>query len=75
VKFAAILGFTVILVFITLYEWPKMKGQMKREKIAFAALTILGGILAFLLVFYPETPGPTQWMDAIFKPLVTILEK
>jgi multisubunit Na+/H+ antiporter MnhB subunit len=75
VKFAAILGFTVILVFITLYEWPKMKGQMRREKIAFAALTILGGILAFLLVFYPEIPGPTQWLDAIFKPLITLLEK
>lgn len=74
-KFAAILGFTVILVFITLYEWPKMKGQMRREKIAFAALTILGGILAFLLVFYPEIPGPTQWLDAIFKPLITLLEK
>jgi multisubunit Na+/H+ antiporter MnhB subunit len=75
VKFAAILGFTVILVFITLYEWPKMKGQMKREKIAFAALTILGGILAFLLVLFPDIPGPTQWLNAIYKPLVTLFEK
>jgi multisubunit Na+/H+ antiporter MnhB subunit len=69
------LGITVVLVFMTIYEWPKMKGQMKREKIAFATLTILGGVLAFLLVFYPEMPGPTQWIDAIYKPLGKFLEK
>jgi multisubunit Na+/H+ antiporter MnhB subunit len=74
-KWAAILGITVVLVFMTIYEWPKMKVQMKREKIAFAALTILGGVLAFLLVFYPEMPGPTQWIDAIYKPLGKFLEK
>ncbi|GEN35585.1 hypothetical protein [Aneurinibacillus danicus] len=74
-KWAAILGITVVLVFMTIYEWPKMKVKMKREKIAFAALTILGGVLAFLLVFYPEMPGPTQWIDAIYKPLGKFLEK
>jgi multisubunit Na+/H+ antiporter MnhB subunit len=68
-KWTAVLEITAVLVLMTLYEWPKMKGQMKREKIAFSALTILGGALAFLLVFYPEMPGPTQWIDAIYKPL------
>jgi multisubunit Na+/H+ antiporter MnhB subunit len=74
-KWAAILGITVVLVFMTIYEWPKMKVQMKKEKIAFAALTMLGGVLAFLLVFYPEMPGPTQWIAAIYKPLEEFLEK
>jgi multisubunit Na+/H+ antiporter MnhB subunit len=74
-KWAAILGITVVLVFMTIYEWPKMKVQMKREKIAFAVLTMLGGVLAFLLVFYPEMPGPTQWIAAIYKPLGKFLEK
>ncbi|WP_027415716.1 hypothetical protein [Aneurinibacillus terranovensis] len=74
-KWAEILGITVVLVFMTIYEWPKMKGQMKKEKIAFAALTMLGGGLAFLLVFYPEMPGPTQWIDAIYKPLGKFIYK
>jgi multisubunit Na+/H+ antiporter MnhB subunit len=68
-KWADVLGITAVLVFMTLYEWPKMKKQKKREKFAFAAITMLGGILAFLLIFYPDMPGPTQWIDAIYKPL------
>lgn len=74
-KWAGVLGIAAALVFMTLYEWPKMKSQKKREKTAFAALTVLGGILAFLLVFYPKMPGPTQCFDAIYKPLVKFLEK
>jgi multisubunit Na+/H+ antiporter MnhB subunit len=75
VKWATVLGVTTILFFITLFEWPKMKAQMKREKIAFAALTVLGEVLAVLLVFYPEMPGPTQWIAAVYKPLGKFLEK
>jgi multisubunit Na+/H+ antiporter MnhB subunit len=74
-KWAVILGVTAILVCMTLYEWPKMKVQMKREKIAFAALTVLGWVLAFLLVFFPDMPGPTQWIEAIYKPLGKFLKK
>ncbi len=74
-KWAAILGFTAVFIFMTMYEWPKMKVQMKREKLAFAALSILGWVLAVLLVFYPELPGPTQWMDAIYERLGKFLEK
>ncbi|GAB2693490.1 hypothetical protein ACFQWB_10135 [Paenibacillus thermoaerophilus] len=74
-KWAVVLGIAAVLVCMTLYEWPRMKRWMKREKNAFAALTVLGGILACLLVFYPETPGPTQFIDAVYKPLVNIVEK
>ncbi|NGQ95754.1 hypothetical protein G3578_11370 [Brevibacillus sp. SYP-B805] len=74
-KWAAIMGVTALFVFMTMYEWPKMKGQMRREKTAFAALTILAWALSILLICYPDMPGPTQWINAIFKPLVTFLEK
>ena len=69
------MGIAAVLVLIALYKWPKMKSQKKREKTAFAALTLLGGILAVLLVFVPDMPGPTQFMDALYKPLVNMLEK
>lgn len=73
-KWATVLGITVVLVFMTVLEWPKMKRHMKKEKIAFAAFIILGGVLAVLLVFFPEMPGPTQWIEAIYKPLGIVLE-
>ncbi len=74
-EWAAVLGIAAVLVLMALYEWSKMKTQKKREKTAFAALTVLGGILAFLLVFNSEMPGPTQFIDTLYKPLVKILEK
>ena len=70
---AAVLGITTLLVLMTLYEWPKLRPEMKREKAAFAILTLLSGMLAFLLVFYPDLPGPTQALDAMTKPLVKFL--
>lgn len=69
------MGIAAVLVLIALYKWPKMKSQKKREKTASAALTVLGGILAVLLVFVPDMPGPTQFMDTLYKPLVNMLEK
>jgi len=69
------LGIAAVLVVMILCEWPNIKTQKKREKTAFAALTLLGGILAVLLVFVPDMPGPTQFMDALYKPLVNMLEK
>ncbi|MCQ6561750.1 hypothetical protein [Paenibacillus mendelii] len=74
-KWAAILGITVILVLMAMYEWPKMDKKMKKEKSAFVAITIIGWLLAMLLVFFPDMPGPTQLVDAIYKPLGKLLEK
>ncbi|WP_019006651.1 hypothetical protein [Cohnella laeviribosi] len=67
---AAVLGIAAVLVIMVRYEWPQLKPQMKREKTAYAVLTAVGGALALLLVFYPEMPGPTQGLDALYKPLV-----
>jgi|HigsolmetaGSP11D_1036233.scaffolds.fasta_scaffold23966_2 multisubunit Na+/H+ antiporter MnhB subunit len=73
-KWASVLGIAAVLGLMTLYEWPKMKGNMKKEKITFAAVTLAGGILAVWLVFYPGTPGPTQLFDFLYKPLVHYIE-
>lgn len=73
VKWAMVLGIAVVLLVMFLYEWPRMERQWKREKIAFAVLTVLGGILASALVFYPDMPGPTQWLATLYKPLEHLL--
>ncbi|WP_374724338.1 hypothetical protein [Calidifontibacillus erzurumensis] len=51
-----------------------MKKNSLKEKAAFLSMTFLGWILALLLIIFPDIPGPTQLIDAIFKPLGKILE-
>jgi multisubunit Na+/H+ antiporter MnhB subunit len=71
-KWTAVLGIAALLALMAAYEWPKTK--RKKEKTAFAVIAVLGGLLASWLVFYPETPGPTQCLDALYKPLVKMIE-
>jgi multisubunit Na+/H+ antiporter MnhB subunit len=72
---ASVFGITVVVVLITLYEWPKMNRDQKKEKVAFVTLTGSGWLLAVLLVFFPDIQGPTNLIDAIFRPLGKFLEK
>lgn len=74
-NYASVIGITTAVILITLYEWPKMKINQKKEKWAFISLTMIGWILAILLVFFPDMPGPTDLIDIIFKPMGKLLEK
>jgi len=71
---AAVLGIAAVLALMALYEWPKLSPRQKKEKIAFASLTAAGGILAVLLLYVPDLPGPTDLVDALFQPLSNMLE-
>lgn len=73
-EWVAVVGIAAVLILMALYEWPNLKSNKARGKIAFVALTGLGGILAVLLVFVPELPGPSDFMDSLFKPLINMLE-
>jgi 4-hydroxybenzoate polyprenyltransferase len=74
-KLFAVLGITLIITLMTLYEWSRMDPQkQKKEKAAFVTFTTVGWLLAILLVYYPELPGPTQVMEAIYKPFGKVLE-
>ncbi|MCK6257826.1 hypothetical protein LCY76_14675 [Fictibacillus sp. KIGAM418] len=72
---AAVIGLTILVVLLTLYEWPKMDQHQKKEKTAFVTITAMGWLLAILLLFFPDLPGPTQMIDKLFKPLGRMLEK
>lgn len=73
-KWGAVLGITVLVACIVLYEWPSMNPKQKKEKAAFIGLTAMGWLLGVLLVFFPDLPGPTQLFETIFKPLGKLLE-
>ncbi|MCY9695446.1 hypothetical protein [Paenibacillus alginolyticus] len=74
-KWGAIVGISVIVALMVLYEWPKMDQKQMKEKAALLALSGVGFILAILLVFFPDMPGPTDLVNMIYKPFGQILEK
>jgi multisubunit Na+/H+ antiporter MnhB subunit len=74
-KAAFILGTLVLVAFIFLYEWPRINRTQKKEKAVFIVLLSLGTILAIVLIWNPDLPGPTQMIDYFYKPLGRMLEK
>lgn len=74
-KWGAVLGITIVVALLVLYEWPTINPQRKKERIAFIGLTAIGWLLGVLLVFFPDMPNPTQLFEAILKPLTRLLEK
>jgi len=74
-KWITVLGITICVVLIVWYEWPKINRNQKEEKVVFVALTAMGWLLAILLLFFPDMPGPTQMIEMLFKPLGKMLEK
>jgi len=58
-----------------LFEKPQMGRYSGKDKLAFSVLLAFGWVVTLLLVIYPELPGPTQWVDAVYKPLSKLIEK
>ncbi|WP_374718512.1 hypothetical protein [Parageobacillus toebii] len=74
-KIVFILGTLVLVALIFLYEWPRINRTQKKEKAVFVVLLSLGTILAIVLIWNPDLPGPTQMVDYIYKPLGRMMEK
>ncbi|PDM41087.1 MULTISPECIES: hypothetical protein [unclassified Geobacillus] len=74
-KIELILGTLVLVALIFLYEWPRINRTQKKEKAVFVVLLSLGTILAIVLIWNPDLPGPTQMIDYIYKPLGRMMEK
>ncbi|MFJ7831093.1 hypothetical protein ACIQXU_12785 [Peribacillus sp. NPDC097284] len=69
---AVILGVTVLLFLLFLFNYPKIDRSHKREKTVVLLLAI-GWVLAILLILFPEMPGPTQIFNILFGPLKKLL--
>lgn len=69
------LGIAAILVTIAVLEGRRLKAHQRRERFAMIAMCIAGGILAVMLVYNRELPGPTQFIEALFKPLAEAFEQ
>ncbi|WHY87740.1 hypothetical protein QNH39_07880 [Neobacillus novalis] len=68
-KWGGILGITALLMLIILYEWPKLKKNIRKMQVVFFTVITIGWVLAILLILFPNMPGPSQLIDFIFKPI------
>ena len=73
-KWGPVLGSILIVILMILYQWPKLQQNKKKDKAAFITLSVIGLLLANLLIFYPDIPGPTELIDLMYKPLGKLLE-
>ncbi|MBA9028203.1 MULTISPECIES: hypothetical protein [Bacillaceae] len=64
---------TIIVVLIILYEWPKMKQNPKKDKVAFFTLLLIGLVLSMFDLSHMA--GPTTWLETLFKPFGEFMEK
>jgi Na+/melibiose symporter-like transporter len=74
-KWGSTAGITFIFICIILFEWTKLGKGQKKEKAALFSLALIAWALCNLLVFFTNIPGPTDFVDGIFKPLGKLLEK
>lgn len=65
---------TLIIACMFLFQWPKLNQNQKKEKAAFITLTLFGWLLINFLFIFPNTPGPTEFIDFMYKPLGRLLE-
>lgn len=66
-KVGGILSVTALLALIFLYQWPTLKKNERKVKIAFFALVLVNWVLAVLLVIFPKMPGPGRLIDFIYQ--------
>lgn len=68
-KWAAILGLTLVVVIIWMVDRKAVKASTGRTKLTFWFLTGVGWVIGALLFLFPDMPGPSQVWLFIFKPL------
>ncbi|KEO84833.1 hypothetical protein [Tumebacillus flagellatus] len=62
-------GITAVSGTIAYLEWRHLRTSPRKDRGVFLAFIGIGWLMAALLVIFPKLPGPTTWLDALFKPL------
>mgnify|MGYP001266205342 CR=1 FL=1 len=60
-----VLLLAILTVLIILFEWQQINEGYRKEKIALIVISCLGWGLIVFLLFFPETPGPSEWIDLL----------
>jgi len=73
VNLAKVLAATVVSVLIVLFEWPKINREHQKNKAALLVFTAIGWGLWVLLIYFPDLPGPTHFVQNLLRPLGRML--
>lgn len=72
-NWAKVLTVTVVSVLIVLFEWRQINRGRTREKAALLGFTAFGWGLWLLLIYFPDLPGPTHFVQYLFRPFGRML--
>ncbi len=61
----SVLLVTILTLLIILFEWQQINEGYKGERIALVAISCLGWGVIILLIFFPDTPGPSEWVNLL----------
>lgn len=62
----AIPSLLTVSFLITVLQWRWMRRSPRKERIVYWTLLAVAWLLAVLLFFFPQLPGPSQCIDALF---------
>ncbi|MGN7470575.1 hypothetical protein [Brevibacillus sp. SAFN-007a] len=71
-RWAQIVAMSAFACMLFAIEWPRLARLPRRDKAAFVILLVVGWVLS--LMDLRNLPGPTTFINAIFKPLGQYLE-
>lgn len=64
-----------LCLLVTGIQWYGIQKKTPlKERIAYWSIVSLCWILTILLLLYPGLPGPTDWVNAIFRPLGKVID-
>lgn len=66
-KVFGIVGITVLIIMIILYEWPRMEQNQKKEKKIFLACLLFDWVFMIVLLVYPDLPNPLEPLIPMFE--------
>lgn len=72
-RWSVIIGVPFLILLIILFEWPRIKNNPKKDKIAFASILLICLVLAMFDL--QNMAGPNTLVEMIFRPISVILEK
>ncbi|MEK3734245.1 MULTISPECIES: hypothetical protein [Paenibacillus] len=72
-KVVYIVGITFLVLLMFIYQWPRIQSGERREKAAFAALTVMGWGIATMYIMFPTMTSPAKIIDFLLVQLRNIV--
>ncbi|MDN3017908.1 hypothetical protein PH210_17065 [Paenibacillus sp. BSR1-1] len=73
-KMVYLLGTTLLVLLMVLSQLEKINKNQKKDKVVLIVFSVFGWLIAILLIFFPDVPGPSELIDVLYKPLGKLLE-